>query len=119
MSRNGNPHSSARSLFPTFLSLALMAIGGLVLFSCLMDGFYLSIVMPFLLAGLCHYCLWGRSLSQDGAEAKDQTKRFLEMAEVIGQSDSVLVEQTAVTTAQNEIRSAALNVIQPRLGRQP
>lgn len=68
MSPQGNPHSSARSTFLTFLLLGLLALGVFVFFLGLMGPFaiaFVAIVGVMSLAGLCHYWLWGRSFSQE------------------------------------------------------
>ena len=76
MNPTDNPHSSARSTFLTFLMLTLLAIGGFVFFLGLFGPFaiaFLVIVGVMCLAGLCHYLMWGRSMSQEvAAEQEDE-----------------------------------------------
>lgn len=64
----GDPQPSARGTFLTILLLALCGLGCLVFAIGLMGPFVLTFfaivgVMGFI--GLCHYLLWGRSMSDE------------------------------------------------------
>jgi hypothetical protein len=61
---------SPRGTFLTFLLVGLTIAGGLVFFVALMGMFVfqaLAIVGVIAGAGLCHYFLWGRTMSQEAA----------------------------------------------------